>query len=278
MPELIDGRAPVSVVIPCFCCSTKIARALDSIAAQTALPFEVILVEDASPDCGETLRALYLLAAEYGEIFDVKIIALKENVGAGSARNRGWDAATQPYIAFLDADDAWHPQKIKYQLGWMIKNPRHALVGHTHMRCDDDNPVWSPMRSENLVLSVSKIKALLSNPFATPTVMLKHDLPFRFKEGKRYAEDYLLWLQIILGGIPTAYINQPLTATFKMDYGEYGLSSNLWQMERGELDTYRQIFQEGKIGRIQYSLIWIYSLAKFFRRYVLAYKISMKRK
>lgn len=276
MPERIDGRAPVSVVIPCFCCSTSVARALGSIAAQTALPFEVILVEDASPDCGETLRALYLLAAEYGEIFDVKIISLEENVGAGSARNRGWDVATQPYIAFLDADDAWHPQKIKYQLGWMMQNPGCALVGHARMRCVDSNPVWPSMSPENLVLSVSKIKALLSNPFATPTVMLKRDLPFRFKEGKRYAEDYLLWLQIILGGIPTAYINKPLTATFKMDYGEHGLSSNLWQMERGELDTYRQIFQEGKIGRIQYLLIWIFSFAKYFRRCMLTCKVWMR--
>src|SRR5574340_1082572 len=122
---MIDERAPVSVVIPCYCCSETIGRALVSIASQTMLPQEVILVEDASPDGGETLGKLRHLAGEYGETFIVKVIALKENCGAGSARNRGWEAAGQPYIAFLDADDAWHPKKIELQYSWMCEHPEY---------------------------------------------------------------------------------------------------------------------------------------------------------
>lgn len=264
--SVCDPRASVSVVIPCFCCSTSISRALESVVAQTLLPVEVILVEDASPDGGETLRLLRLLVEQYGGVVDIKLIALKENVGAGGARNCGWESATQPYIAFLDADDAWHPQKIEYQLGWMMQNPRYGLVGHAHMRCDVGKPVWPMLSVGKLVFPVSKIKPLLSNPFATPTVMLKRDLPFRFKEGMRYTEDYLLWLQIILADTPAAYMNQPLAATFKNDYGESGLSANLWQMEKGELDCYRQILQEGRIGRIQYSFLYVFSFAKYLRR------------
>jgi len=127
-----------------------------------------------------------------------------------------------------------------------------------------------------LVFPVSKIKALLSNPFATPTVMLKRDLPFRFKEGKRYAEDYLLWLQIILAGTPTAYLNQPLTATFKKDYGEHGLSANLWQMEKGELDVYAHIYREGKIGKLQFLMLLIFSLTKYWRRIFLTYRLGKR--
>ena len=268
--------APVSVVIPCFCCSATIGRALDSVAAQTALPLEVILVDDASHDGGMTLSALDRLATRYGDVFDVKIIGLKENGGAGSARNRGWEVASQPYIAFLDADDAWHPQKIEYQLGWMVQHPASGLVGHAHMRGDAVRHAWPMLLPVNLVFPVSKIKALLSNPFATPTVMLKRDLPFRFKEGKRYAEDYLLWLQIILAGTPTAYLNQPLTATFKKDYGEHGLSANLWQMEKGELDVYAHIYREGKIGKLQFLMLLIFSLTKYWRRIFLTYRLGKR--
>lgn len=266
-PEAVrDARAPVSVLIPCFCCSTSISRALESVIAQTLLPVEVILVEDASPDGGETLRLLRILVERYGDVVDIKLIALKENVGAGSARNCGLENATQPYIAFLDADDAWHPQKIEYQLGWMLQNPTYGLVGHAHMRCDVSKPEWPILSAGELVFPVSKIKTLLSNPFATPTVMLKRELSFRFKEGMRYSEDYLLWLQIILADTPTAYMNLPLAATFKNDYGESGLSANLWQMEKGELDCYRQIMQEGRIGIIQYSFLYVFSFAKYLRR------------
>jgi glycosyltransferase involved in cell wall biosynthesis len=274
--EVGRGRVPVSVVIPCFCCSATIGRAMDSVAVQTAVPFEIILVDDASPDGGETLNALYLMAARYGDVFDVKIIALKENGGAGSARNRGWELASQPYIAFLDADDAWHPQKIEYQLDWMTRHPAYGLVGHAHMRCDACHPAWPVLEPGNLVLPIARINAMLSNPFATPTVMLKRDLPFRFKDGKRYAEDYLLWLQIICSDVPAARGNLPLAATFKEDFGEGGLSANLWPMEKGELDAYRQILRDGKIGRAQFLLLSIFSVVKFFRRFVLACRFGRR--
>lgn len=260
------GRAPVSVVIPCFCCGTTIGRALASVAAQTVLPFEVVLVEDASPDGGRTLDELHSLAARYGNIFQLKIIQLKENGGAGSARNRAWEAASQPYIAFLDADDAWHPQKIEYQFGWMAQHPAYGLVGHAHMRCDAGRHAWPELLPGSWFFPVSKTRALLSNPFATPTVMLKRDLPFRFKEGKRHAEDYLLWLQVVHSGEGVACINQSLTASFKKDYGDGGLSADLWRMEMGELDTYWQVCREKRGGFIQFPVLLLYSFTKYLRR------------
>jgi hypothetical protein len=164
---------------------------------------------------------------------------------------------------------------MKDQLCLMIKRRTYGLVGHAHMRCDVSKPVWPILSASELVFPVSRIKPLLSNPFATRTVMLKRDLPFRLKEGMRYTEDYLLWLQIILADTPTAYINLPLAATFKNDYGEGGLSANLWKMEKGELDCYRQILQEGRIGRIQYSFLYVFSFSKYLRRRFLGKKMLL---
>jgi glycosyltransferase involved in cell wall biosynthesis len=258
--------APVSTVIPCYCCSETIGRALASIAAQTILPHEVILVEDASPDGGATLDALRNLADEYGNVFVVKVIALMKNSGAGSARNRGWDAAGQPYIAFLDADDAWHPKKIEIQYGWMSDHPEYGLVGHAHVLQKGSDRSWPVLGSDVSVRSISKNKALVSNPFATRTVMLKRDMPFRFKEGKRYAEDYLLWLQILQSDVPSAYLDVPLASSYKDEYGSAGLSSRLWKMEAGVLDTYWVLHKEGDITLVLAFCLSIYSLAKYVRR------------
>lgn len=229
------------------------------------LPHEVILVEDASPDGGKTLAILRHLASEYADAFEVKIIALTENGGAGSARNRGWEAAGQPYIAFLDADDAWHPQKIEIQYGWMSKHPEIALAGHAFVHALHQGE-WPRLAPVTIAWRVSRTGALRSNPFSTRSVMLKGDLPFRFREGKRYAEDYLLWLEVILSGMPVAYIDQPMAATFKADYGASGLSSHLWAMEKGELDAFWTVYRSGGIGIVSALGCSTFSLVKYLRR------------
>ena len=265
-----DHAAPVSVVIPCFRCAATIARAVASIAQQTRKPAEVILVDDVSGD--GTLEILQALARQHPGW--IKVIALNKNQGAAGARNAGWEAASQPYIAFLDADDAWHPKKIEVQLDCMMRNPEYGLVGHIHVLLDEDRTDWAVPLSSIQVTAVSNFSALLSNPFSTPTVMLKSRLPFRFKEEKRHVEDYLLWLQIILSGVPAAFINAPLAATFKADYGDNGLSAQLWKMELGELDAYWQIYKEGLVGLPLTLGLLAYSLIKYVRRLII---VAMRR-
>jgi glycosyltransferase involved in cell wall biosynthesis len=264
---MINPHACVSVIIPCYRCSETIGRAVASVAAQTLLPKEVILVEDASPDNGLTLKVLNEQVIKYYDCFEMKIIVSNENVGAASARNLGWLAASQPYIAFLDADDAWHPEKIKTQFRWMVEHPEFGLSGHVHSIL---NPIasysWPPLSENENAVRLSKIKSLFSNPFSTPTVMLKRDLPFKFKQGKRYIEDYLLWLEIILEDIPVAFINKSLSASYKDLYGSSGLSANLWKMEKGELDTYFQIYKNNKIGLLLMLLLSMWSLLKYVKR------------
>ncbi|MDP2230724.1 glycosyltransferase family 2 protein [Methylotenera sp.] len=261
--------APVSVVIPCFCCADTISRAIESVVTQTQKPAEVILVDDASGD--DTLSVLRKIEQQYSGW--VKVIALRENCGAASARNAGWAAATQTYVAFLDADDAWHHRKIEIQLQWMLVHSEFGLSGHNHLVLDRNGCVneyqTSNFKPQTIhYKQVGKICSLFSNPFSTRTVMLKRSLPFKFKEGKRYIEDYQLWLEIILAHIPTAFINEPLAATFKDDYGAAGLSANLWKMEQGELDTYWQIYKKNKISFLMTMLLCVYSLIKYLKRIV----------
>ncbi len=95
---------PISVVIPAFNSEAYIAEALHSVAAQTSSPAEVIVVDDGSED-----KTAYVSASLCAKL------VRQENQGVSAARNAGVRAATQPWIAFLDADDLWLPEKLALQ-------------------------------------------------------------------------------------------------------------------------------------------------------------------
>ena len=260
--------ASVSVIIPCYRCSETIGRALASIAIQTMLPKEVILVEDASSDNGLTLKVLNEQAAKYADAFEVKVIALNHNQGAGNARNVGWNAASQPYIALLDADDAWVPNKLQIQYQFMQENPNVVLCGHEAKILSDESRLDWPL-GEFKSKVISKFRLLVSNPFVTPSVMIKKDIAFRFNPYKRYMEDHLLWLQIVLNNYDVVKLNPALVAIYKPMYGASGLSSHLWAMEKAELDNYWLLYKNKNIAFILVAMLSVYSLAKYLRRLII---------
>lgn len=259
-----SATASVSVVMPCFRCGSTVDRAITSILNQTQMPAEIILVDDASGD--DTLAHLQKLALEYpGRI---KVIALTANQGAGSARNAGWAVASQPYIAFMDSDDAWHPKKIEIQYNYMKAHPEVILSGHAHRKLNEDDCDVNWEVQAVAVKPVTKKMLLLTNCFVTPSAMLKRDISFRFAEGRRHMEDHLLWLEIACNGGIVTRINVELAAIFKPSYGAAGLSAQLWSMELGDLQNYQQLHGKGCINFVQWMGLSIYSLIKFSRRLV----------
>lgn len=259
------ARACVSVIIPCYRCSKTIGRALASVASQTLLPKEVILVEDASSDNGVTLKILREQAVKYADNFEVKVIALNQNQGASNARNVAWNFATQPYIALLDSDDAWHAKKIEIQYQFMQENPDVELCGHNAKIMTNNTQLdWSLGIFK--FKFISKKRLLISNPFVTPSVMIKKDIGLRFNPKKRYVDDHLLWLQIIFDHHKVVKLNQALVVIYKPMFGASGLSSHLWEMEKSELDNYWLLFKNKSIGLIAVLFLSLYSLAKYMRR------------
>lgn len=263
----MDDFAAVSVVIPCFRCTKTICRAVDSIAEQTLRPSEVILVDDCSGD--DTLAELYKIQYRHPEGW-IKIIASEKNSGPGTARNIGWEAATKPYIAFLDADDSWHPQKIEVQYGWMDCNPDVTLSGHAVSQTDSSiHHKKASLLTKEEFIPVKCKNLLMSNYFATSTVMVLSDINQRFIDGNRYCEDYQLWLNICFSGLKCHYLKTPVMAyQFKAAYGQGGLSSALWKMEKGELAAYRDLYQKNHIGMLTLSLITAWSLLKYTKRLI----------
>lgn len=266
MPPRRSEYVPVSAVIPCYRCGETVRRALESVVAQTVLPREVILVDDCSGD--GTAESLGRIAAEYPAGW-VKVLPLAANGGPGHARNAGWDAAAQPYIAFLDADDSWHPRKLEIQYGWMQDNPGAILTGHPSTRMESgETPPPLPEKVE--AGRIDRRRLLLSNCFSSRSIMFRRDLAIRFHPTKRYMEDHWWLLQIVFSGREIIRLNLPLAFTFKADYGEGGLSARLWEMERDELDNYWGLRRGGKLGLVSASLLSLWSLLKYARRWVVS--------
>ncbi len=256
------AQVPVSVVMPCFRCAHSVAEAVRSVREQTAAPLELIAVDDASDDA--TPEALRALQQSCGDGW-LRVIRLERNGGAAAARNAGWQAARGEYVAFLDADDSWHPRKLEIQHAWMTANPAVRVSAHESALLPRGQPS-AEVSERPAVRFPSPRSYLFKNPFITPAVMLRRDLPYRFRDGRRHMEDHLLWQTMALSGERIAVLQAPLAVIHKPAYGAGGLSADLLAMERGELANYWVLRGMRLISFPAALALSAFSLMKFARR------------
>jgi glycosyltransferase involved in cell wall biosynthesis len=261
-------RLPVSVIIPAYRASATLPRAIVSVAAQTQWPQEIIVVDDASGD--DTVATAQTLAAHHPGGW-IRIIVQPNNQGAGHARNVGWAAAQGEYIAFLDADDTWHPKKLEIQYAYMQAHTEVDLCGHRHATHTPTAAVSLEPQSHDFATPcqgqpIDRLGMLMKNPFITPSVMLRRKLTQRFREGQRYMEDHALWMQILLEGGRVTWLDATLATIHKPAYGMSGLSSHMWAMEKAELYNYVVLVKKNCLNPIVGSMLMLFSLAKFIRR------------
>lgn len=198
------GETPrVSVIIPAYNAARHIAEALDSVLAQDYPALEVIVVDDGSAD--ETVD----IVARYGA--PVRLLR-QANAGAAAARNRGLEAASGAYIAFLDADDVWLPGKLAAQIAYMED---HSEIGLTCGRWlvwhadgagafpEPGSLAPSASASEPVRLVAERSgwlyhQLLLDVIVWTSTVVVRHEIAQRiggFDEDFRRGQDYDYWLR-----------------------------------------------------------------------------------
>ncbi len=220
----------VSVIIPAYNCGAFIRRALDSVLAQSDETVEVIVVDDGSTDDTPSILGAYNSR--------IRLIQ-QSNQGVAMARNRGIAVARGRWLAFLDADDVWHANKIKNQLRAESQFPDAGLI-FTDFRLVDEEECclvdaaaksyygvfrrhdleWSDIFGQMVTTSDDAVmyygncfKSLfLGNFIKTSTVMIRHDCiqnTGAFDASLTTEEDYDLWLKVSLEQ-PMAYLNMPL--------------------------------------------------------------------
>jgi teichuronic acid biosynthesis glycosyltransferase TuaG len=247
----------VSVIIPCYNAADVIERALDSVLTQSVLPKEIILIDDASND--GTSSELSRLKGLHHDV-TITVITNKSNLGPGFSRNEGWSRASSEWIAFLDADDAWDPNKLEEQLKLADKNPDFGIFCHESKFADKSvGRGLSGLRVTQISLSLKSM--MFKNSVSTRTVLLRRDLPQRFSSG--LAEDLSLWLACLNDGISILKSNSPHAYIYRPEFSPGGISSNLIKHEFYELKVLGRYF---KLMPLTTSLALVFSLGKFFRR------------
>jgi len=236
-PEILEKRvgvqvkpeAPrVSVVIPVYKVAEYIAETLDSALAQTYKNFEIIVVNDGSPD---TARLEKILANYF-----TKIIYLKqENGGASAARNAAIWEARGSLLAFLDGDDVWYPEKLALQTAFLDANDYkmiycNALLfgeplydGKTFMQ---GAPSKGKVTTESLL--EGRCNVLTSGSIVFKELLMKYGL---FDVKAIRVEDFELWFRLCKNGVKIGY-QEKVMVKYRIREGSL-TGNNIEKAERG---------------------------------------------
>jgi glycosyltransferase involved in cell wall biosynthesis len=259
----------VTVIIPAYDAEYTIRNTIYSVFKQSyAGCFELIVVDDGSKD--NTLKIINDVIGSAPKHVDCKVIESR-NKGVSSARNTAINMASFSWIAFLDADDIWHPDKLERQLGIIEQNSEISFLG-----CNVDeswNP-WSIARKSDL-FSLNAHQIMIKWYPHTPTVVVRRQLIIdvgMFDDCKRYGEDCDLWLRLLT--VTELWIYDASLVSIgqgKAEFGDKGLSSNLRAMHDSELDNIYRAFNRGQVNRFFYKLVRCWIGIKYFRRVVLVF-------
>ena len=225
------SRTMISVIIPTYNRAHLLPRALDSILSQSCLPNEIIVVDDGSTD-----DTSVLVTSVYPEIVFIQ----QSNTGVSCARNVGIKRASGDWIAFLDSDDEWFPEKLEVQMNALYKNPELKIC-HT-------NEIW--IRNGTRVNPKKKhekfggwiFQKCLPLCCISPSSVIIHKSIFDeaglFDDSLLVCEDYDLWLRITARN-PVLYIEKPLLRK----YGGHNdqLSRKYWGMDRFRIKSLEKI-------------------------------------
>lgn len=255
---ILNQIADISVVLPCYNSAETIVRALNSIKIQTLSVSEIIVVDDKSTDDSIAVVEKYIQ-----ENPAIKILLIKNevNMGPGFSRNVAWDNSEGTWIAFLDADDSWHPRKIEIQMEFATKYPDVSLLSTlTKLKLNQND---FSIAIENPKLRDLTFKPMLfKNSIFTRTVILKRDIPYRFRKG--LSEDYGLWLQCLESGLKCTRIESELAYHHRAEFSNGGLSARIFIHELYELRNLLRYFNRYPLT---VTIAVIFSSLKFVRRF-----------
>jgi len=236
------GRKPqVSVIIPTYNRGWILKEAIDSVLTQDYKNFELIVVDDGSTD--NTSEIL----ASYGN--DIRVL-FQENKGVSAARNRGVAEASGQFIAFLDSDDLWLPQKLSTQLEFFNQTP-DALICQTEEVWIRNrrrvNPKKRHKKPSGMIFEPS-LELCLVSPSAVMIRRVLFDRVGGFDETLRACEDYDLWLRISCR-FPVHLIDTPLIVKRG---GHNDQLSSMVGLDKFRIKAIEKIINSGRLSEDQY--------------------------
>lgn len=248
---MVDGL--VSVITPAYNCAKFIGETIESVQAQTYGDWEMVVVDDRSTDDTRQVVEAYVAADPR-----VRYLCLPENSGAAAARTEAMRMAEGEYMAFLDSDDLWKPEKLERQLTFM-RQGRHAFSCTAYEQVDEQGkPLGRVIKT---IPRTSYNRLLLDCPVGNSTVMYSVREMGKFEVPSiRKRNDDALWLQMLkkeqyIWGIPD------VLAEYRVREGS--ISHNKLDLVKYHWKLYRDIEHLGVLRSAFHIGVW--GLIKVFR-------------
>jgi len=253
----VDVQPKISVVIPAYNASAWVAEAIESVLAQTVPPHEIIAVDDGSTD--DTRDVL----AKYGD--RVKVVT-QQNQGVAAARNHAARVSSGDWIAYLDADDVWHPRKLELQAEAIRQRPDVGLLG---TRAGDVHGVGTSVEREPRLAPLEWTELAVKNHFTASSVMVRRELlelVGGFDTELHGPEDYDLWLRVtemtrsaLLDTELVGYREVPGSLGRRARSMEHGLSRVLAKMDERSVWGARRVLRRKARSYCKFSCAYMFT-------------------
>lgn len=216
----------VSVIIPAYNCEKYLAQAVESALAQQ-VPLEVLVINDCAKDGTEDVMK------QYQNHPAVRYIKNEKNLGAAQTRNRGVRLAHGKYVAFLDADDWWEPDKLRKQLD-LMEHENVVLSCTARELVNLDGETFGKVIPVSAEIDYRRL--LRHNCINCSSVVLLRKVALEFPmEHEDSHEDYITWLKILKKYGRACAINEPL---LKYRVSTTGKSGSKWKSAKMTFKVY----------------------------------------
>lgn len=235
----------VSIIVPAYNCADFLAITLDSIINQTYKDWEAIIVDDCSTDDTAKIVTEYVINDKR-----IQYHKLDKNSGAAIARNTAVKLAKGKYIAFLDSDDVWFPEKLSKQIGFMEVN-KYLFTSTSYTKIDQQGKYLNKtvgVRKQSDYDDILKKNPGNSTVIYNAEVIGKVTIP-----NIRKRNDYVMWLSVIKKAGVLYGIEEPL-ASHRIRSGS--LSNKKVNLVRYHWKVYRDIEKLPVFKSIYLVIYW----------------------
>ncbi|MBI9100221.1 MAG: glycosyltransferase family 2 protein [Spirochaetaceae bacterium] len=250
-------KTKVSIITPIYNGADFIEDTALCLAKQTFTDYEWVVIDDCSTD--DTKEVLQRLSDNDKRI---KLVFLQKNSGPIVARNKGMDDASGRFIAFLDADDIWVPEKLEKQLAFMEEN-QTALSFTSFRKIDLEGNITSRFRIP-VPRKVNYAKLIESNCIPASSAMFDREIVGEMRQDSSKIiskDDFFFWLEMLKVCHTAMGMKEDL---FRLRIHKKSITNDKLEMARRHWKMYREVFHFSVLKSLRYYIIYsIKGLAKY---------------
>lgn len=251
----IWARNPIiSVIMPAYNAAQYIEKSIRSVQAQTFLNWELIVVDDCSED--NTVQTVTEMAQKDHRI---RLYRNERNLGVAKSRNLGLELSKGNYVAFIDSDDLWYPEKLEFQRNCMQQTGADLVYTAYSIMNAEGRKICQDYHVPSEVNFTDMLK---QNVIGCSTVMLRGATAkkYHFSEDF-YHEDYVLWLEMLQDGCTAVGLNE-VFVEYRFHEDSKAGNKNKAAFKRWKI--YRSYLRFSFLKSIWYfSLYALYGLRKY---------------